>query len=77
MTSLGLTLPEAIALAVVLFCMTVPWFRIFRRAGYSPAAGLLMFLPPINIFMFLLFAYQEWPVERNRKSTDAHHFFRR
>ena len=64
--SAGLDGPELIAVALILLCITVPWVRIFRKAGYNPGVGILMLIPPINIFLFLLFAYHEWPIERER-----------
>jgi hypothetical protein len=69
--STGLSLPEMIAVLLILICTTAPWIRIFRKAGYSRAAGLLMFIPPVNIFMFLLFAFHEWPIERDRQASMA------
>jgi hypothetical protein len=70
--STGLSFPEMAAIFLILFCVTAPWVRIFRKAGYSRAAGFLMFVPPINIFMFLLFAFHEWPIERERQTSTAH-----
>jgi hypothetical protein len=72
LVSTGLSVPETAAVFLILLCITVPWIRIFRKAGYSRAAGLLMFVPPINIFMFLLFAYHDWPIEREREAGTAH-----
>jgi len=70
--STGLSPAETAAIFLILLCVTLPWFRIFKKAGYSGAAGFLMFIPPINIFMFLLFAYHEWPIERDRETGTAH-----
>jgi hypothetical protein len=58
--SLGLGFPELSLIFIVLaVCITLPWFRIFRKAGYSPARGFLMFIPIVNIIVFCKFAYGE------------------
>ena len=69
--SLGLGFPGVGAIVVILVvCLSIPWIRIFKRAGYSPGLGLLMFIPLLNIFLFLVFAYHEWPIERELHTPD-------
>jgi hypothetical protein len=46
----------AIIITVVAFC------KIFAKAGYSWALGLLMFIPIANLVMFLVLAFSEWPI---------------
>lgn len=69
--SLGLS---SVNLAIILVCSVIilcgPWVRIFRRVGHSPVLGFLMFIPIVNIIVFLLFAYYEWPIEKDRKLHD-------
>ncbi len=72
LSSAGLGVPELIAVTLILLCITAPWVRIFRKAGYNPGMGILMFIPPVNIFLFLLFAYHEWPIERERIRGSSH-----
>lgn len=38
--------------------------KIFSKAGYSWALGLLMLLPVIDIIMFFFLAFADWPVRR-------------
>jgi uncharacterized membrane protein len=38
--------------------------KIFSKAGYSWALGLLMLLPIINIIMFFFLAFADWPVRK-------------
>ena len=59
-----------ILLAGLASILILPWFRIFRRAGLSPGLGILMFIPLINIFVFLMFACREWPIERENRTPD-------
>jgi hypothetical protein len=38
--------------------------KIFSKAGYSWALGLLMFVPVVNIIMFLVLAFSDWPISK-------------
>lgn len=46
----------AIAIKVLIFC------KIFSKAGYSWALGLLMLVPIANIIMAFFLAFADWPV---------------
>jgi hypothetical protein len=46
--------------AVMLFA----YVSIIRRAGYSGWWVLIGLVPIANIVMFLVFAFKEWPVQR-------------
>lgn len=47
-----------IAVKVLIFC------KIFSKAGYSWALGLLMLVPIANIIMFFFLAFADWPIRR-------------
>ncbi len=47
--------------AVFLFAI---WWRIFKKAGYSGALGLLMYVPLVNFILLLVLAFSKWPIER-------------
>lgn len=49
--------------AVVIVLSIVIWWRIFAKAGYSGAMGLLMFIPIANIIALLILAFGQWPIE--------------
>ncbi|MBN2028123.1 MAG: hypothetical protein JW854_15350 [Actinobacteria bacterium] len=53
----------AIAVVVVLFLFSI-WWKIFKKAGYSGALGLLMFIPLINFILLLILAFSKWPIQR-------------
>jgi len=38
--------------------------KIFSKAGFSWALGLLMLVPIANIVMFFYLAFADWPVHR-------------
>ena len=53
---------------IVAFC------KIFSKAGYSWALGLLMLVPIANVIMiFFYLAFAEWPIQRELRSYKQQH----
>ncbi len=48
-------------LAVV---FVIAYVQIVRRAGYSGWWILILLVPVLNVVMLLIFAYKEWPIQR-------------
>lgn len=46
------------AIKILIFC------RIFSKAGYSWALGLLMLVPIANIIMVIFLAFADWPIQK-------------
>ena len=47
--------------------------RIFSKAGFSWALGLLMLVPLADIIMAFVLAFSEWPIQRQvRRATGPH-----
>lgn len=44
---------------------------IFRKAGYSGIQIILLFIPLVNVIVFVWFALSEWPVEKELKNLKA------
>ena len=53
-----------ITLVVMLVGYVIPAVMILRKAGYSGWWCLLGFVPIVNIVMFWVFAFSEWPILR-------------
>jgi hypothetical protein len=52
-------------LALFLVALVVlVWWKIFAKAGYGGAFGLLMLVPLINLVMLCILAFGTWPVLR-------------
>jgi uncharacterized membrane protein YhaH (DUF805 family) len=49
---------------VVAIAMLWAWLRILRQAGYSGWYSLLALVPGVNVAMFFVFAFRDWPVRR-------------
>src|SRR5213080_3104804 len=56
-----------IMLAIVIFSVIV-WWKIFAKAGYSGAMGLLMFVPIANLIVLCILAFGEWPIYRELRA---------
>lgn len=50
--------------AVVLVVFIWAYVRIITRAGYSGWWVLIGLVPLVNVVMFLVFAFKEWPIQR-------------
>ena len=46
----------------------VPFWFIFRKAGYSQWLGLLMAVPIVNLVMLYFLAFSDWPRLRERET---------
>ena len=44
--------------------------KIFAKAGYCWALGLLMFVPIANIIMIFMLAFGEWPIQRQLRRLE-------
>jgi len=58
------TLVYVVVSLLVLILAIVIWWRIFSKAGYSGALGLLMFVPIANLVLLLVLAFGTWPIEQ-------------
>jgi hypothetical protein len=52
----------------MLLLLVIVWWKLFSKAGYSGALGLLMFVPIINFIMMLFLAFSDWPVLKEVRS---------
>jgi len=52
-----------IVLVGVAISIMLHW-RIAAKAGYPGAYSLLMLIPLVNIVVYFMFAFSEWPIER-------------
>ena len=44
---------------------------IFRKAGYSGLQIVLLFVPVVNVILFIWFALTEWPIQRELEKLKA------
>jgi heme/copper-type cytochrome/quinol oxidase subunit 2 len=65
--SAGVILFSLIAGLIGFIFALVLYWRIFSKAGYSGARSLLMLIPVVNLIIIIMFAFAEWPVQRELK----------
>ncbi len=54
---------------LILVLYFVPVVKILRKAGYSGWWCLIAFVPIVNIIMFYVFAFADWPALRSTSAT--------
>ena len=47
----------------------LPYFFIFKKAGWHWAMGFLMLLPLVNLVMLYVLAFARWPIENHTSSA--------
>jgi len=60
-------IPELLVLLIILSIVPVviaAWWKIFTKAGHPGALGLAMLIPLVSFFVFLWFAFSDWPIEK-------------
>jgi len=62
-SGVGLTVAIIIGIAIWLV-FVIAYIKIITRAGYSGWWVLIIIVPIVNIVMLLIFAYKEWPIQR-------------
>ena len=50
-----------VVVSIAVVVLLVPYWRIFKKAGFPPALSLLMVIPLVNIVMLYYLAFTEWP----------------
>ncbi len=60
--------PEIFRVAIVGLMILVPVFFIYKKAGFSPAWSLLVFVPGFGLLaVFLQLALMPWPNQISKK----------
>lgn len=47
---------------VFMAILVIPYWFIWKKAGFSPWLSLLMFLPMVNLVMLYVLAFSQWKV---------------
>ena len=62
---IGILIAFAILMSlIVLIIKILIYCKIFSKAGYCWALGLLMLIPIANIIMPFVLAFGDWPIQR-------------
>lgn len=60
----GIGLPELIILVIIGCITTLPFWKIFSKAGYSGWWSLIMLIPIVSLLGLFFLAFSEWPIRR-------------
>lgn len=47
---------------VIMAVLVIPYWFIWKKAGFSPWLSLLMFIPMVNLVMLYVLAFTQWKV---------------
>lgn len=56
-----------VALIVTIIKILI-YCKVFSKAGYCWALGLLMLVPIVNIIMPFIFAFADWPIQKELRA---------
>jgi hypothetical protein len=59
-----------VGIGLLILSLIINW-TIAAKAGYSGALSLLMLIPLVNIIIILMFAFSEWPIQRELREARA------
>jgi hypothetical protein len=48
------------------FVILAPFWRIFKKAGFSPWLSLLTFVPVVGLFTLYYVAFTRWPDQNSK-----------
>ena len=65
----GLSILHLLIVVVILILYFVPIVKILQKAGYSGWWCLIVFVPLVNVVMFYVFAFANWPVLRDKRAA--------
>ena len=55
----------------VFLIAVLPFWQIFKKAGFSPALSLLMLVPFVSVIVLFVVAFSDWPALRNAPRGDG------
>lgn len=65
----GLSILHLLIVVVIPILYFLPIVKILQKAGYSGWWCLIVFIPLVNVVMFYVFAFANWPVLRDKHAA--------
>ena len=56
---------------LIIAVFVAAYWQMFKKAGYSGALSLLLFVPLANIILILWFGFADWPVQQELRALRA------
>jgi hypothetical protein len=57
----GISILQLLIICIYILIVVIPFWQIFKKAGYSPWLSLLMLIPVVNLGMLYFLAFASWP----------------
>jgi hypothetical protein len=51
-----------LVLGVCFLFVILPFWQIYKKAGFSPLLAFLMVVPGVNVVLLYILAFSRWPV---------------
>ena len=64
----GISVWQLLIILIYVFGIVLPFWQIFKKAGFSPWLSLLILVPLVNLFALYFLAFARWP---SRATTAA------
>ena len=64
----GISIWQLLIIFIYVFIVVLPFWQIFKKAGFSPWLSLLMLVPLVNLFMLYFLAFAAWPSQAKAAS---------
>lgn len=55
-----------ICASIIFPIYVIPYWIIFRKAGFAPALSLLMVIPGVKIIVLFIIAFSDWKLDASR-----------
>jgi uncharacterized membrane protein YhaH (DUF805 family) len=65
----GLSIFHILVVFAVMVLYFLPIVKILQKAGYSGWWSLIVLVPLVNVVMFYVFAFADWPALRGSAQT--------
>jgi uncharacterized membrane protein YhaH (DUF805 family) len=65
----GMSIFHWVIVIAVLVLYFIPVVKILNKAGYSGWWSLVILIPLVNIIMFYVFAFADWPALRGKAAS--------
>ena len=67
----GIGIASLLFMLALFAVMVIAWWKIFKKAGYPAWYAILMFVPFVNLIIFLIFAFGQWPILKGQEAAPA------
>ena len=60
----GISIWQVLILLLIFLTTVVPFWQIYKKAGFNPWLSVLMIFPLLNVIMLFYLAFSSWPTSK-------------